>query len=51
MWGVLHDEAWSMDLYETRDQAETARRSYGGTLPLVKVTEEVIDAGDWADIQ
>lgn len=51
MWGVLHDEEWSMDLYESLDRAEAARRAYGGVLPLVKITEEVVDAGDWTDLE
>jgi len=51
MWGVLHDEAWSMDIYETRDEAEAKRRAYDcGTLPLVQITETVVDVGDWTDI-
>lgn len=52
LWGVLHDELWSMDVYDSRDQAEAARRSYAdGVLPLVRVTEEVVDVGDWADLE
>jgi len=51
MWGVLHDEEWSMDLYESLDRAEAARRAYGGVLPLVKINEEVVDAGDWTDLE
>lgn len=51
LWGVLHDELWSMDVYDSRDQAEAARRSYeGSVLPLVRVTEEVVDVGDWTDL-
>lgn len=53
LWGVLHDELWSMDVYDSRDQAEAARRSYyaDGVLPLVRVTEEVVDVGDWTDLE
>lgn len=52
LWGVLHDESWSMDVYDSRDQAEAARRSFAdGVLPLVLVTEEVVDVGDWTDLE
>lgn len=52
LWGVLHDESWSMDVYDSLDQAEAARRSFAdGVLPLVRVTEEVVDVGDWTDLE
>lgn len=52
LWGVLQDELWSMDVFESREQAESARRSFAdGVLPLVQVTEEVVDPGDWTDLE
>lgn len=51
LWGVLHDESWSMDVYDSRDQAEAHRSYADGVLPLVRVTEEVVDVGDWTDLE
>lgn len=49
-WGVLLDEQWSMDVYDTREEA-AARLPYDeGQLPLVRITEEVVDFGTWTDL-
>lgn len=50
LWGVLQDEDWSMDVYDSIDQAEAARVYDGEVLPLVKITEEVVDYGTWVDL-
>lgn len=50
LWGVLQDEDWSMDVYDSIDQAEAARVYDEGVLPLVKITEEVVDYGTWTDL-
>lgn len=50
LWGVLQDEDWSMDVYDSIDQAEAARVCDGEALPLVKITEEVVDYGTWVDL-
>lgn len=49
LWGVLLDENWSMDVYDTRKEAQQ-HRTYEEVLPLVKITEEVADYGDWTDL-
>ena len=49
LWGVLQDEDWSMDVYDTREEAQR-NRTYMEVLPLVKITEEVVDYGDWTDL-
>lgn len=50
LWGVLQDENWSMDVYDTREEAQQHRPYEEGELPLVKITEEVVDYGDWTDL-
>lgn len=50
LWGVLQDEDWSMDVYDTFEEAEAARVYDGGVLPLVKITEEVVYYGTWVDL-
>src|SRR5690606_9169681 len=49
LWGVLLDENWSMDVYDTREEAQQ-HRTYKEVLPLVKITEEAEDYGDWTDL-
>lgn len=49
LWGVLQDENWSMDVYDTREEAQR-NRTYKEVLPLVKITEEVVYYGTWVDL-
>src|SRR5690606_14199340 len=49
MCGAVMDANWSMDVYDTREEAQR-NRTYMEVLPLVKITEEVVDYGDWTDL-
>lgn len=48
-WAVVLDDHGSMDVYESRDQAEAARVYADATLPLVRVDYHLIDPGKEAD--